>query len=124
MAAIELFEHYPERTITRFKKFHAENPDVYREFKRLAFQMKATGRSKYSAHAIIEVIRWHRDLTTTGDVFKINNDFRSIYVRLLIYHHPEFREFFELRVMKNKGVKSEEQRLREEAGGDSLPLDV
>jgi hypothetical protein len=108
-----MFEHYPAHTLERFRKFHTENPGVYEEFKRLAFEMKGNGRTRYSAETIINVIRWHRDLHTRGDVFEINNDFKSIYVRLLIHRHPEFRDFFELRQVRSRGLKSEEQQLRE-----------
>ena len=109
----EEFSHYPDETLERFKEFHSQNPDVYQGFKNLAFEMKNTGRTRYSAQAIIYVLRWESDLKTTGDVFKINNDFTSIYSRLMCHHYPEFRNFFELRVMPNKGMKSPEQLIRE-----------
>lgn len=109
-----LFSRYPKVSLQRFSKFHADNPCVYDEFKRLAFEIKSTGRKKYSAETIVNVIRWHRDLKTAGDVFEINNDFRSMYVRLLICHHPEFFDFFELRQnAPNRGRKSEEHLRRE-----------
>ena len=108
-----LFDRYPKVTLERFKKFHFENPNVYEEFKKIAVQMRETGRKKYSAETIINVIRWHRDVATTGDVFEINNDFKSIYVRLLIHNHDEFRGFFELRNPNVRGRKSAEQLKRE-----------
>lgn len=110
----ELFSHYPTMTLERFKHFHKLNPHVYEEFKRLATKMRATGRKCYSAQAIIYVLRWEFDLKTTGDVFQINNDFTSIYARLLVYNHPEFSEFFEFRKMPNAGIKSQEQVRREQ----------
>ena len=109
----DLFARYPQATKERFKKFHSENPDVYAMFKRLAFEMKSTGKKKYSAETIINVMRWNYDLKTGGDVFQINNDFRSIYARLLVYHHPKFTGFFEFRDQQNKGKKSPEQLKRE-----------
>lgn len=110
----ELFDHYSEKTLTRFKKFHKENPEVYELFKELAFKMKATGKKKYSARTIFEVMRWDYDLRTSGEVFELNNDFTSIYARLLVFHYPEMNGFFELRVEKNKGIKSLEQQRREQ----------
>lgn len=113
-----LFSRYPEKTLKRFKDFHFKNPHVYQEFKKLAFQMRKTGRTRYSAETIVNVLRWHTDLKTTGDVFEINNDFRSIYCRLLVYNHPEFDGFFEFRSeAKNKGIKSTEQKTRESRNG-------
>lgn len=113
MDSNELFGGYPQSVKDRFKKFHAANPQVYDLFRKLAFKMRSTGRDRYSARTIIEVIRWDFDLKTYGEVFQINGDFVPIYVRLLIYHHPEFREFFELRRVRSRGFKSEDQRIRE-----------
>ena len=75
--------------------------------------MKSTGKLRYSAQAIIYVLRWEFDLKTQGDVFEINNDFTSIYARLLCIEDPAFLHFFELRRMPNKGIKSTEQQRRE-----------
>ncbi len=110
-----LFNGYPKAVLERFKAFHADNPHVYAAFKDYAQRMRQTGRSKYSARTIIEVIRWNYDLSTSGDVFEINGDFVPIYVRLLIYNHPEFEGFFELRRVRSRGVASEEQIAREQA---------
>jgi hypothetical protein len=108
-----LFEQYPPATLARFIFFHEGNPHVYASFKSHAYQMKSTGKQRYSAQAIIYVLRWEYDLKTQGDVFEINNDFTSIYARLLCIEDPAFLHFFELRRMPNKGIKSTEQQQRE-----------
>jgi hypothetical protein len=92
-----LFDGYQPVVLDRFKDWHRANPHVYSHFKQLAFKMKATGRQRYSARTIMEVLRWHYDLKTVGDVFEINNNFTPLYVRLLIHNHPQFTDFFELR---------------------------
>jgi len=92
------FGHYKEATLEGFKKFHAENPHVYEQFKIKAEQMKATGRAKYSARLIFHAMRWEQDLKTNAEPFKINDRWLSIYSRLLAFHHPEFEDFFEFRV--------------------------
>ena len=106
-------ERYPPTVLARFKKWHHTNPHIYRQFERLAFKMKGTGRDRYSARTIFEKMRWDYDIKTVGDVFEINGDFVPIYVRLLIHRRPEFDGFFELRVVRSRGVSSEEQRRRE-----------
>lgn len=114
MIRSNFFSRYPKSTLDRFKKFHAANPNVYKHFEKLALQMKATGRQQYSAETIVNVIRWHIDSQSQGDVFKINNDFRSIYARLMVYNHPHFEGFFEFRHnAPNRGKKSQEQLKRE-----------
>jgi hypothetical protein len=110
-----LFDGYPKTLLARFKKFHRNNPQVYLEFERLAYQMKATGRKRYGARTIAEVMRWHYDLNTIGDVFEINDNYIPIYARLLIYRHPEFKDFFELRVIRSRDVQSNEERRRRAA---------
>ena len=92
-----LFSRFSTKTIEDFKKFHTENPQVYIEFRRLSHAMKNTGRKKYSVDAIIHVVRWNLNIQTTGKTFKINNNIRSIYGRLLAYYEPEFLDFFEFR---------------------------
>lgn len=96
------FSHYSKETLDQFKKFHNNNPQIYEEFKKLAYKMKSTGRRKYSSKMIINVLRWETDLRSDGDEFKINDRFQSIYGRLLAYHDPSFEEFFEFRI---RGLK-------------------
>lgn len=109
-----LFDNADRELLQRFKTFHAKNPRVYNLFKENAEKVFQTGRAKYSSRTIIEVIRWEHDLETSGDVFKINNDYIPIYARLLIHNHPKFKSFFELRTMKPVKRKiSNEQRQRE-----------
>lgn len=98
----KLFSRYPQEKLAKFRTFHTENPHVYTKFKNLAFEMKKTGRKKYSAETIINVLRWHTDLVTKGNEFKISNDYRSIYARLLVYQYPEFEGFFSFKGMEEE----------------------
>lgn len=105
MAQGTLFDDIDKNLLSRFKDYHINNPHVYQKFRDLAFKMRETGKRKYSAWTIINQIRWDHDLNTVGDAFQINNDFIALYARLLIYRHPEFANFFELRGMKAVGRK-------------------
>jgi len=107
------FKGYPKKVLGRFREYHKSNPHVYRLFKKLAFEMSETGRKQYSAEVIVNVMRWHHDLNSKGDPFKINNDFKPMYARLLVHRHPELGEFFHFRRVRSLGIKSEEQRERE-----------
>lgn len=80
--------------VQAFWVFHEANPHVWELFKRYAFEVKRTGRPRYSVQAIFERIRWHVAIETRGDDFKINNNYRACYARLLILEHPEFAGFF------------------------------
>lgn len=109
-----LFEHYPKDLLDDFKEYHAKNPHVYKMFCEFTWRIKATGRTKYSSKMIINAIRWETDLSTTGDVFKINDKFQSIYGRLFVYHNPEFLDFFEFRIRENYNAPSFEEKKRKE----------
>lgn len=108
----KIFTGYPKHVRERFRKFHYNNPEVAELFFQKAKQMRRTGRRKYSAMRIMQSIRWDHDLKTTGDVFKINNDFVPIYARFFMYENPEYADFFETRAVISKGVFSTEHQRR------------
>jgi hypothetical protein len=101
----------------RFFKFHRANPLIFHEIKKRAHEIKATGRSSYAIRTITESIRWDFDRQTTGDVFKLNDHYVPMYVRLLIGRYPEFDGLFELRAANGHGLFSEEERIRRAAAG-------
>jgi hypothetical protein len=52
--------------------------------------------------------RWHRRLPLEDDPaegYKLNNNYFSRYVRLLIKLHPEMEEMFELRALKGERAR-------------------
>ena len=96
------------RLLARWSAYHADHPEVYELFVRHAFLMRATGRSKYGSSTIIELIRWHEDLSRkAGDEWKINNDFVSIYSRLAMIKNPELKGFFDIRAWKSERKRSQ-----------------
>jgi hypothetical protein len=81
----------------KFKKFDADNPQVFEAFQQIATQLLARGRRQHGARAILERVRWDLSLTTTGDDFKLNNNFVALYARKLIAEDSRFSKFFALR---------------------------
>jgi len=92
--------------VKKFHRYHQANPHIFDDFRRLAGEMRKTGRQKYGAWVIVQRIRWDRDISSVGDVFKINNDYIALYARLLIYKEPDYAGFFELRAMKPSGRRT------------------
>lgn len=86
----------------QWKKFHEENPQVWELFKKYTFEVVNTGRKHYSVNAIIERIRWHTNIETTGERFKISNNHRAYYARFFNEQHPELNGFF-----KTKSLRAE-----------------
>ena len=84
----------------RFESFHRLNPWVLESFERLTADYLRRGNPRVGIGMLTEVLRWHYGRQTAGDVFKLNNNFRSRYVRALIERHPEWADAFECRALK------------------------
>jgi len=78
-------------------EFHKANPQVYELFKRFTFEALRSGRKHYSAYAIFQRIRWHSEIETQGDDFKLNNNHQPYYARLFMHDHPQYDGFFKTR---------------------------
>ena len=109
---MNLFDSYPSSLMDRFTAWNVENPDIYSRFVYMARQLKAQGRTKCSARHLIEVIRWEEGKGKTEE-FKINSDYVPIMARMLMDEYPEMDGFFEIRAIRSRDIKSEEQRERE-----------
>jgi|TARA_R100001530_G_scaffold136032_1_gene114945 hypothetical protein len=76
-----------------FEKYHNTNPHVYDLFVRFAFEILDAGHTHYSARAIIDRIRWHTNIETQGDIFKISNNQTPYYARMFSYDYPHHADF-------------------------------
>jgi hypothetical protein len=83
----------------QFAAFHAANPQVYGALRSLALSMRRRGVRKAGIGQLFEVLRWQYALQTKGADFKLNNNFRSFYARLLD-NEPELHGLFELRMQR------------------------
>jgi len=80
----------------RFHAFHGANPQVLDALVSLCLDVKRRGRKRWSTKGAFEVLRWS-SLRTTGDDFKLNNNFTSLYARLIPMVEPELAGFFATR---------------------------
>jgi hypothetical protein len=98
----------PEDTIqAKFEEFHRAHPEVYGKVVEMAWTLKQqrdAGRCKWvSIGAIWERLR--SDWLFAGrdsEGYKLNNNYRSRYARLLIADFPEFAEIIETRELQSK----------------------
>lgn len=98
VAVKQLSLHWGEPTLAeQFRAFHEANPEVYEELRDLALGLRRRGRTRYGIASLFEVLRWQRALKTQGDVFKLNNNYRAFYARLLMEREPDLAGFFETR---------------------------
>lgn len=96
--------HDPEIShdrLEQFIKYHNEHPDVFRHFKATAHEIKSYS-DKSSSKAIFEIIRYKRGMREGKDGFLVNNNFTSLYSRLLAAVDPDFANFFRFRGIKSQ----------------------
>lgn len=99
----------PEATIREaFLRFHHDNPHVYEELVRLTRRAWQTGNHRIGIGMLFEVLRWRHMLRTSGDDFKLNNNYRSYYARMILARHPEFGDIFELRRLHGRDLTDDD----------------
>lgn len=89
--------------------WHKENPHFYEMFERFALALISNGHSNSSAWLVVNRIRWETAMKTTGDEYKISNDFIAYYARLFHHDHPKHEGFF-----RTKKLKTETQRVQDQ----------
>ncbi|MGW1801670.1 hypothetical protein ACWCQN_38580 [Streptomyces sp. NPDC001984] len=84
----------------RFEAFNALNPWVLRHLEQLTADCVTKGFRRVGIGMLFELLRWRYGQATQGDAFRLNNNFRSRYVRLLIERHTEWAHLFETRALR------------------------
>jgi hypothetical protein len=84
---------------SRFDAWLEANPRVYGEVVRLAREWRAIhGRdSRVGIATLWEHLRWSTAISTKGDDFKLNNDFRAPMARLVMRRELDLAGVFETR---------------------------
>ena len=72
-----------------------DNWAIWSEFCQLAALARSKGRTRWSARAILHVLRWNRMLRDSGGVWKVNNNWSAPMSRL--YNHMVGFDFFQER---------------------------
>lgn len=86
---------------TAFDRFHADNPRVYTTLVRLAREWVAQfGSHKLGIATLYERARWEISLATNDADFKLNNNFRAYYARLIMAQERDLEGLFDLRASK------------------------
>jgi len=86
----------------QFEVFHRLNPWVYTELDRMARELRAIGRRHLGMSCLVETLRFnfYRQTVDPNSEFKVNNNYKPHYARLLITEDPELESLFELRKLK------------------------
>lgn len=95
-------DYSPDLSIAeRFALFHEQNCHVADALEVLAAQWFAAGHRRIGVKALFERLRWEVGIQTTGDVWRLNNDYTAHYGRLLIERHPEWADAIHLRELRS-----------------------
>lgn len=82
-----------------FRRFHAENPHVYTILVGLCRDwVKKTGRDKLGIGMLWERMRWDiYTLHTSDPEYKLCNNHRAYYARLIMLRENDLRDIFNMR---------------------------
>ena len=101
----ELFELAPYETgespDQRFEAFHRANPHIFRALLSMTIYAIRDGWTHGSMNLFFERLRWLWAVETKGDDYKLNNNFRAYYARLIMAYEPRARGFFRVRTQPN-----------------------
>jgi len=95
------------KTQQEFNKFDEKHPEFWEMFCMFTQKAFKSGRKKYSARTIYELMRWHTEVDE-GSLFKCNNDWVPFYARK--WNNATGINFFEIR---NQGVRKQNEKLTE-----------
>lgn len=83
----------------RFVAFHAANPQVYETLVRLAREAIAADK-KVGIGLLWEVMRWELLMKTSDSEYRLNNNYRSRYARLIGLQEPDLEDLFSIRRLR------------------------
>lgn len=96
----EALEDREDRVRRAFAEYHREHPWVAARLVSITTRYKKAGRRR-GIGFFFEVLRHERLMESAdSDGFKLNNNFRSRYARLIEREHPELRGFFRKRRLR------------------------
>lgn len=94
-------DEQPGAIAERFATFHETNPDVYAALVMHTRELVELGHHRVGIGMLWEVLRWSHMRTDdpTSD-FRLNNDYRSHYARLIMDQEPDLADVFETRRLR------------------------
>lgn len=83
-----------------FAAHHAAHPEVYAALVRLARQARARGHDRIGIGMLWEVLRWETTIGDPAGEYRLNNDLRSRYARLIMDQEADLAGVFETRGLR------------------------
>ena len=87
----------------KFEEFHRANPHVLTNLEALADKLIRRGQTHIGIGYLFEILRYESFMRTedTDSDFKLNNNYRSRYARILLERHPEWSEVISVRNLRS-----------------------
>ena len=90
-------------TEQKFHEFHRNNPHVYTFLVSAARKLQARGVDRYSIAGLFEVFRYESALSTTDSSgFKLSNNYKPYYARLIMTRESDLDGYFVLHRLKGE----------------------
>ena len=86
----------------QWELWHNKNPQVWEYFEKFALESVKKGHKKISHWLLINRVRWETSINTSGNDFKISNNFIAFYARLWNEKYPEYNKLFTLKKMEGE----------------------
>jgi hypothetical protein len=81
-------------------KWHQTNPEFFVLFERFTAEALRRGHKNLSGWLIANRVRWETSIVTTGNDYKISNDFIALFARLYMVRNQQHVGFFRTKRMK------------------------
>jgi len=87
----------------KFNAFHLANPHVFTALETATSELIRSGHNRIGIDWLIAIVRWENRSATTDahSIYKINNDYKPRYARLLRQRHPEWSEVIVIRELRS-----------------------
>lgn len=91
-----------------FQRFHYRHPDWYAAIEVAALRWsEASPGTRIGIARLVENLRYSKEVVVDGMMFKMNNNHRAMYARLLIARHPKLAKVIETRGRREDRASSD-----------------
>jgi hypothetical protein len=80
-----------------FQDFHTTHPEIYTRLVSLARDLKRRGHERAGIAMLYEVVRWQQFTVNRDGDYKLNNNYRAYYARMMMEQETDLAGFFETR---------------------------
>lgn len=84
-----------------FAAFHRDHPEVYELLVRLTRQAVAAGHDRIGIAMLYELVRWEHMVGPSNPTYRLNNNYKSRYVRMIAAREPDLATVFETRELRS-----------------------